>query len=180
MHWEGSAWSSFPLTRTATESAIAGSGPDNAWVAGSRRGGYARYQPYITHFDGSAWTEFALADDGASETLDSVAIVSPSNVWAAGTHLVAHWDGSQLPRLTRLAPSGATGSQVQLVTASGTDLRAAGTAAVGGSTVEFAILRGSAKRDGARWWTAGLREPGTHRFASACSGRCARTGVTRS
>ena len=146
VHWNGSAWSSSALTRTATESAIAGSGPGNAWVVGSRRVGYARYQPYMTHFDGSAWTEFALADDGASEMLDSVAILSPSNVWAAGTHLLAHWDGSQWSRVTPPAPPGAAGSQVQLVTASGTDLWAAGTAAVGGSTVEFA-----ARWDGTSW-----------------------------
>ncbi|MBV9383707.1 MAG: hypothetical protein JOY82_13945 [Streptosporangiaceae bacterium] len=146
VHWNGTAWSSTALTRTATESAIAGSGAANAWVVGSRQVGYDRHQPYFTHFNGSAWTEFALPDDGASEALSSVAMVSPSDVWAAGSNLLAHWNGSRWSRVTRPAPSGAAGSEIQLVTASGSGLWAAGTAAVGGSTVEFA-----ARWDGTSW-----------------------------
>jgi hypothetical protein len=146
VHWNGSAWTSQALPRTAVESAIAGSGPRNAWVVGSVHVGYDRYQPYITHFDGSAWTAFTLPDDGKSEMLTSVAMVSPTDVWAAGAHLLAHWNGSQWTRMARPAPAGATASQIQLVSASGTGLWAAGTAAVGGSTAEFA-----ARWNGSSW-----------------------------
>ncbi len=150
VHLSGTAQAAFPLPTTVREAAISADGPGDAWVAGSRGvtgGGYGRRQPVLIHYNGSSWTTFSLADDGKSEQLSSVAVLSPADAWAAGSNALLHWDGTQWSRTTAPAPQGTTGSvNISALSRSGTDLWALGSATVGGVYSSFA-----ARWDGIRW-----------------------------
>ena len=58
--------------------------------------------PTMMHWNGSVWTQFAIADPGNAE-LSSVADVAANNAWVVGSHatngasrtLIEHWDGSR-------------------------------------------------------------------------------------
>lgn len=147
-HWDGVSWTAMQLPSTAQESAIAGGGPQDAWVVGSVAApGYNRRQPFMTHYNGSSWTSYSLPDDGASERLSSVAMVSPSNVWAAGGNVLVHWNGANLSRVTPPAPVGASGNTgISSLSVGGGVLWGLVTATVGGSQVHYA-----ARWDGSNW-----------------------------
>jgi hypothetical protein len=142
-HWNGSTWTTTQLPATAQELAIGADGASDVWVVGRiGASGYNRHQPYMLHFDGSSWTSFGLPDDGANESLTSVAVFSPSDAWASGPNVLAHWDGTAWSRVTAPASAGATGAaQLTHLVRSGANLWALGTATVSGSQVSYAALR---------------------------------------
>jgi hypothetical protein len=156
-HWNGTAWASMQMPATAQESAIAADGPHDAWVVGSiGAAGYNRHQPFMTHYNGSSWTAYAVPDDGANERLTSVAVLSPDNVWAAGPNAFMHWNSTSWSRVTPPAPPDATGTtEISSLYGSGTDLWALETASVGSTTARYL-----ARWDGTSWsLTAPLPAP---------------------
>jgi hypothetical protein len=81
---------------------VDGTGRGDVWAVGRSDGG-SWVHALIDHWDGHAWTEFAVADAGDSAALHSVAVLSPTDAWAVGWDfdphtgryrgLAEHWDG---------------------------------------------------------------------------------------
>jgi hypothetical protein len=70
----------------------------------------ANDQLLIEHWDGTAWTKQATP---AGESLQGIAALSPTNVWAVGRtlgagngELAVHWDGSSWQRVSLPKPGG--------------------------------------------------------------------------
>jgi hypothetical protein len=91
----------------------------SAWAVGnySRVGG--PFRTLVERWNGSAWRRVASPAPGAGdEYLDSVQVVAPRSVWAAGAYaaeaggvvpdktLILHWNGSGWRRLPTPSPSG--------------------------------------------------------------------------
>ncbi|HEY2802979.1 MAG TPA: hypothetical protein VGJ67_03575, partial [Actinomycetota bacterium] len=108
-HWDGHAWTQasapFPSNPDTEITGLAAISSDDIWAVGSSNG--LPGQPFILHFDGSAWS-LVPSPAPASGTQVALAAVSASgqdDVWAAGyvldtstdqytwTNLVEHWDG---------------------------------------------------------------------------------------
>ena len=160
----GNSWTTYPLPQVVAGSgvryaAIGASSASDAWVVGQRSApGYNRHQPLMMHFDGSTWTPFTQPDDGVNERLYSVAVVMPSNVWAAGGALLEHWDGRAWTKVTPPAPAGAAGVSLRSLTTNGTDVWALASASIGSNFV-FYLLR----FDGTQWSiTPRITEPTNH------------------
>jgi hypothetical protein len=85
----------------------------------------------MTHDNGSSWTTYTLAGAGVSGSmvLQNVAILSPTDVWAAGPNHtnpaglpLVHWNGTQWSGVAPPAPAGATWVSVQALSAGSGDL----------------------------------------------------------
>ncbi len=99
-HWDGTRWSRVdcPNSRKTTWDQLADVAvlaPDDAWAVGIENS--FPYRDLILHWDGRAWT---IQDDGTiAAYLTSVAALSPTDVWVAGSTsyigkgLLMHWDG---------------------------------------------------------------------------------------
>ena len=109
-HWDGSSWSVVPspdggiLDRLNAVVQIA---PDDAWAVGEDYNLDAQaYQTLIEHWNGSSWTIVPSPSRGARyDSLQSVAALGPSDVWAVGVSqtsgstirnltMTQHWDGN--------------------------------------------------------------------------------------
>jgi hypothetical protein len=95
-HWDGRVWSVVPnpaLDPNLYSSlvSVAGVTPDDVWAVGSTGSsgvgsvGYET-QPLMEHWDGKTWSPVVLPTAGEWGSLSSVAAVSTSDVWAAGTY----------------------------------------------------------------------------------------------
>jgi hypothetical protein len=112
-HWEGTRWVivATPGSSAETLNAVAGTGPDDVWAAGSMNLGGpppAGDSAFFEHFNGTSWQ--AVPGPAGNFSADPVevtalAAVSPSDVWAVGTqnsegagepgtlNMAAHWNG---------------------------------------------------------------------------------------
>lgn len=132
---------------------VAADSESDVWIAGDRFvNGHQR--AWIEHWDGSSWTLQQLPSGGgpaSQEQLNSVAVGSPSDVWAVGTiespqgshlkTLVLHWDGAGWTRLASPNP-GATGdNQLTGVAETAAGVRVVGTFASGRGSYHFFALR---------------------------------------
>jgi hypothetical protein len=112
-HWDGTRWliASTPGSSAETLNAVAGTGPDDVWVAGSMNLGApppAGDSTFFEHFNGTSWR--AVPGPAGNFSADPVevtalAALSPSDVWAVGTqnpegsgepgslNMAAHWNG---------------------------------------------------------------------------------------
>jgi len=113
---------SSPVVTGGRLSAVAADSPSDAWAvgeAGPWQGGDdwpAKPAPLVAHWDGNAWS--SVPANLPRGSLDGVAIVSPSDVWAVGTYpgassdnwpaayntygrdsLIEHWDGRSWKRV---------------------------------------------------------------------------------
>ena len=113
-HWDGTRWqiASTPGSSAETLTAVAGTGPDDVWVAGSMN--LAPPRPagdnaFFEHFDGTSWKTVPGPPGNFSEDpvgVTGLAALSPSDVWAVGTqnpegsglpgslNMAAHWNGT--------------------------------------------------------------------------------------
>lgn len=89
IHWDGTEWS-FSALYNYNLGQPAGSGPNDVWVAA----GDQLDDGAVLHWDGRAVT---LAFRGTQFLWDTLAVQSPTNVWAVQQDLnrVLHWDGSE-------------------------------------------------------------------------------------
>jgi hypothetical protein len=101
-HWDGSAWSveTVPRLASAELRAVAAISADDVWAVGS-----VGARTLALHWDGTAWSRVPTPRpapiSGFPEGFHSIAVASPSDIWAAGYRyrgspsqpLVEHWDG---------------------------------------------------------------------------------------
>lgn len=86
-HWDGTAWTqaAFPAAAGSLTD-VHESAPDDVWAIGTGASVY--------HWDGSTWTTMFTRK---SASLVSLAVLSPSDVWAVGesgtSGLAVHWNG---------------------------------------------------------------------------------------
>jgi len=112
-HWNGTHWqiASTPGSSAETLTAVAGTSPDDVWVAGSMNLGApppAGDNAFFEHFDGTSWQTVPGPAGNFSEDpvgVTGLAALSPSDVWAVGTqnpegfglpgslNMAAHWNG---------------------------------------------------------------------------------------
>ncbi|MEU2627529.1 hypothetical protein [Kitasatospora sp. NPDC007106] len=106
LHWDGSAWRTVPTPGTEGDAALLGAAADRAgglWAVGVAYDPDGTGRPLTEHWDGRAWRIVdAPGEDGRSTTLESVAVLAPDDVWAAGSSTdedgparpyLLHWDG---------------------------------------------------------------------------------------
>jgi hypothetical protein len=141
-HLSGGTWSFSTPPGIDQFAVVAGDSPTDAWAVW---GGTA------AHYDGSSWTEYSIPL-GDAQT-NSVAIVSPANVWAAGPRtgmILQHWDGTKWSQVTAPTPAGYTyaGVAADGLSASGGDLWVLASATVGpNNDTEYFVARW----DGTSW-----------------------------
>jgi hypothetical protein len=128
-HWNGTSWTNVPAP-----SPVPGCQDGNIQWAGNTLNGVAAVsgtdvwavghtcytmKTLAEHWNGSAWSivpspSFATGGDGIQNTLNGVAAVSGTNVWAVGSHtasngayvtLVEHWNGSSWSVVPSPSPS---------------------------------------------------------------------------
>lgn len=117
-HWNGARWVSFSINgpesnhRVRKVFALAASSSRDVWGAGHISTG--KDNPFLTlaeQWNGTSWRVRPTLNPGGDPPFDrfsSIAVFSPSNVWAAGTFLgdklVEHWNGKRfkvvLPPMT--------------------------------------------------------------------------------
>jgi hypothetical protein len=77
LHWDSSAWTSFPSGTIADLSGVWGSGASDVWAVG----GLGEVFSTIVHWDGSEWTSVS---SGTTNWLFGVWGSGASDVWAVG------------------------------------------------------------------------------------------------
>jgi hypothetical protein len=112
-HFNGQTWSRLPSPETGTHpAAVVTLAPNNAWAVGGRedpRPGYRRDQPYLAHWNGTAWSSVVVPGQLGRGSLASVSAVSPSDVWAVGSMdnapIAIHYNGTSWQRVAIPAQS---------------------------------------------------------------------------
>jgi hypothetical protein len=113
-HWNGSAWTTVATAATTGSaksilSGVVDFGPTNAWAVGRSRTGLA----LIEHWDGAAWSIVVspappvhAGSTLASASLNAIAALTPTDIWAVGSYsvrtgvvsstftLTEHYDGT--------------------------------------------------------------------------------------
>jgi hypothetical protein len=90
-HWNGAAWTTFPVGTDVTLSSVSGSGPDDVWAVGSA----------LMHWDGVAWRDWTAAvcptylqPDGELRILS----LATDDAWLFVSYpsdgVGLHWDGA--------------------------------------------------------------------------------------
>ncbi|MDQ5867692.1 MAG: hypothetical protein M3390_18485, partial [Chloroflexota bacterium] len=106
MHWNGVEWSVVPapaLPGTARLNGVSAIAADDVWAVGSYG---AAWSPLALHWDGTAWTQVQVSDDGET-ILEDVTATGPDDVWAVGHYdglpyfpRIYHWNGTQWSSIT--------------------------------------------------------------------------------
>ena len=150
LHWNGTSWSA-----VATPNPVPGCQDGNIQWAGNALNAVAvvsandvwavGHDCFSTHtlverWNGTAWRivpspSFTTGADGVYNSLNDVAVVSSSNVWAVGSHtaangayqtLVEHWDGTSWSVVPSPSPSTTTNSLNGVVATGPSDIWAVG------------------------------------------------------
>lgn len=105
-HWDGTRWTVVPSPRAGTGGdlvSVAAASASDVWAVGTyydEKEGI--WETLIEHWDGTSWSIVPSPSPGTYRNdLQSVAVISSNDVWAAGEHssgdgdrtLVEHWDG---------------------------------------------------------------------------------------
>jgi hypothetical protein len=132
MHWNGNAWTVFPMQVTSGSSserltAVSAAASNDVWAVGQGKGFFSnRTVAKIRHWDGSRWTQklcYALSasnppegyegEGGPDTYFTGVAAAASNDVWAVGAlgsgPTILHWDGSAWTAVThpRVFPNSA-------------------------------------------------------------------------
>lgn len=160
-HWDGSRWSivhtpaiSEPLVQLNSVAAV---DSNDVWAAGySDNPSCICGKTVIEHWNGTAWTRVASPSPGVADYLTSIAVVSATDIWAAGREwisqstfvpLLLHFDGtSWTPFLQTKLHFGELFSLFAVTT---DDIWAVGTIGSGGSGNALAL-----HWDGVSWTSA--------------------------
>jgi len=161
VHWNGSKWtriSTPALANTDDLSGIVGSSPASVWAVGMNADGSA---PAILHWNGKTWSRVkaSLPRGANGGYLNSVAVLSPTDAWAAGAYetpgashtLVLHWNGVKWSPVA--SPSPGTDAYLNSVSASPAGIWAAG---VGGSDGADAL---ALRWNGKAWTKVAIANP---------------------
>lgn len=166
-HFDGQQWSLLSLPTTANREPLDvwGTSPQDLYIAGVLHDPTdtttAHDHGIVLHYNGTAWTETVLGEDGVH--LKAVWGTAPDNVYVVGDPgIIVHWDGATWTEAPRLITSalhevwGTSPGNVYAVAARGPILRFDGTQ---WSEMEFPIARdlfgiwGSAPDDA---WSVGV------------------------
>lgn len=144
MHWNGAQWTAFstPIPgRTGNNilNAVAVTSSTDAWAVGYYEASNGAPTPLILRFNGTSWTKLtgATVPGATSNVLNSVAVLGPSDVWAAGTYydpptgltetMIQHYNGSTWSIVPSPSPGNYLANVInQLVALSPTDVWAIG------------------------------------------------------
>jgi hypothetical protein len=132
MHWDGNAWTVFPMQVTSGLSgerltAVSATASNDVWAVGQGKGFFSnRTVAKIRHWDGTRWTQklcFALSasnppdgyegEGGPDTYFTGVAAAAANDVWAVGAlgsgPMILHWDGRAWTTVThpRVFPNSA-------------------------------------------------------------------------
>ncbi|SFE60462.1 hypothetical protein SAMN05216251_10446 [Actinacidiphila alni] len=156
-HWNGSAWSAVDTPDTGGDALLLGAAADRrggVWAVGVGYDAKGEGHPLTEHWDGTAWRIVpAPHTTGRGETLESVAVLGPDEVWAVGATatpdgvvgpLALHWDG----RTWRAAAVPDVRADLHSVTAYGRDGLLVVGEQQGAATPAFTM-----RWDGAAWHT---------------------------
>ena len=129
-HWDGSTWQQEAVPSPGSVkwpyaglTSVAAVSADDVWAAGTAdtpNNGYS-FTSYMEHWNGTAWKQTMLSpkcswNGQPWDGLNSIAVLSANNVWAAGfcywsslsggtSTLVEHWNGSTWTQLATPNPS---------------------------------------------------------------------------
>ncbi|MEU6592389.1 hypothetical protein ABZ923_24705 [Streptomyces sp. NPDC046881] len=96
----GTTWKQVTMPADVQAGALAGTGPTDLWVFGSKNTTTGSYR--FNHYDGTTWTSNLNPDPRNAEALDAQA-AGRNSVWAVGNYrgtgtnwypMVTHWNGS--------------------------------------------------------------------------------------
>jgi hypothetical protein len=137
-HWDGSSWSIVASPNVGSSDnvlyGVAASSTTDVWAVGeSGDPGNSPTQTLIEHWDGTSWSVVPSPNQGISDSLYGVAVVSASNVWAVGYYvnnheqpLIEQWNGTSW-NVVASPKLGADGGGLQGITAvSASDIWAVG------------------------------------------------------
>jgi hypothetical protein len=109
LHWNGTAWSVASGALPAL--AVSADGPNDIW------GIYRDDQ--VTHYNGTSWSVTTLSAPSGTPDFESVAALSPADVWVGGTNgtgpLIEHFNGTSWQVMS--TPSSFSGAGVFAMTA---------------------------------------------------------------
>lgn len=107
MRWDGANWTLVPSGNIGTEGnylvGLASVSATDGWAVGYYNNTGSPARTLIERWDGTQWSIVPSPNIGVNENqLNDVAVVSPTDVWAAGTYsetgqlrtLMEHWDGT--------------------------------------------------------------------------------------
>jgi hypothetical protein len=113
-HWNGTSWSVVaspnPVTGTPGDgdglTAIAGTGPNDLWAAGTDvtevASGGGEIQLLFEHWNGTTWTAVASPAGDGGGVASAITAVNPDDFWTVGSFegggsndLAAHWNGTK-------------------------------------------------------------------------------------
>lgn len=158
-HWNGRSWALVPSPSPGTASRLASvavTGDHQAWAVGGSAAHTSR--PFVLHWTGHSWQR-AATPRAANVTLNSVAALSPAQVWAVGFAALGnrpylpyalHWNGHAWRSVPVPAGPAGDGRQLISVTAVG-----GGQLAAAGNTLGPATTGAlDARWNGRRWSVA--------------------------
>ncbi len=112
-HWNGSSWSivasSGPGQTTNMLNSVSAVSATNIWAVGEDSnsvGPSATFAPLIEHWNGSNWSMTTSPQQGTSDILNGIAVISTNNIWSVGDYrssidsmgpyytLIEHWNGT--------------------------------------------------------------------------------------
>jgi hypothetical protein len=117
-HWDGTSWEVIPTPNAGIASGLSSvgfAGSTDAWAVGW----YEQPSPEGTldltlteHWNGTKWSITKSPSPTGDDTLNSEAVISPADVWAAGSSaenapFVIHWNGSDWSQLPATHEKGA-------------------------------------------------------------------------
>jgi hypothetical protein len=169
--WDGAAWveSAVPAVNYDVHlwHAIDALAVDDAWAVGEAYDGVGQIdQGMAWHWDGAAWTSFAIPAVGDARRLDDVAMIAPDDVWAIGgaaksariRPLAIHFDGVTWTSV----PLPSDVAQVTAISGSAADdVWAVGYGTIPhGNQLQFVAM--TLHWDGVAWTSVGAAQPGKH------------------
>jgi hypothetical protein len=110
--WTAAPHPSRPAKGTAELNAVSVLAADQVWVSGFRRIG-RRDATYVQFWDGDTWTRAATPDPGVGGSVQDIAAISPTDVWAVGHFerrdgevetMALHFDGDTWTRVDTPSP----------------------------------------------------------------------------
>ncbi len=127
-HWDGSSWTIVSNPGGTTLSDVVATATNNVWAVGS-----SGNAPLVEHWDGTSWGIVSTPTVPVASGLNAIAIVSPTDIWAAGATsyalgsepLMEHWDGTSWSIMQ--IPSYNSDSLAGLATISTSDVWVVGT-----------------------------------------------------
>jgi hypothetical protein len=128
-HWDGALWTVVASPNVGTGSnyleKIAAVSANDIWAVGYYHDtGSNQNFTLIEHWNGTSWSVVSSPSPGTNGTLNSISVISASDIWAVGQYagtnnvqqtLALHWNGTAWSVVSTPSPSNAGGSQNNLM-----------------------------------------------------------------